>query len=231
MARPQGSGPAKIQTPAWLARALERKRLADAAPTAARPTAAAKSVAARFGQLGASFGTFLPAGTRFRSKLEVSPAEHLALEQLLYHYREAGCWVSVGQDLLARELGVARPTLNEQLARLRRGGLISSREDPRFGKVAPGRQNTLFYCLDPYLAALALLSAAEAAGLEAERLQSEGESRLSGFVSAVSAGQWQWRVGDIASSSDITSARAVEAAFRGRYGLPTVTSIPATRVA
>ena len=174
---------------------------------------AKRSVQARFGGLGERFGVLIPAGRSLRRRLRLSLAQQTLLEQVFLHYREAGSWPSIGQEILARELGIGRSTLSSQLGTLRASGLIATREDPRYGTTS----KTLRYCLDPYLALVALLEAGGADRAQ-DQLREEGGARLSSFTASVRDGDWHWRVGAIEAPP--SSAGIVLHAFAALHGLP-----------
>lgn len=58
--------------------------------------------------------------------LRLSTGEQFVIEQLLYHYRRPNDWPSMSQNMLANELGVSRPTVSEQLKRLRTLGFVAA---------------------------------------------------------------------------------------------------------
>jgi helix-turn-helix protein len=149
-----------------------------------------RSVNARFGGLARRWGVLLPAGRRNRIPLGLSLAEQVVMEQLLSHYDENGVWRSFSQKVLANELGVTRQTISEHLKRLWRLGLVGTRTDPRFGT----RAATLIYCLEPYLAVLAMREGSD----HFDRvLWAEGNDRLLRFPEDVEWGTWVWDVESI----------------------------------
>jgi hypothetical protein len=149
-----------------------------------------RSVSARFGGLGRRYGILLPAAHRYRTRLGVSSAEQLVLHQLVSHYSLRGDWRSFSQAMLAAELGVSRPTVNEHLKHLRTLGFIATRADSRFGTRTP----PLFYCLDPYLA---VLSMREGFDHFDETLWDEGNERLGRFAAEAEFGRWTWDVDEV----------------------------------
>jgi DNA-binding transcriptional ArsR family regulator len=150
----------------------------------------ASTVNARFGGLGRRYGILLPAGRRHRIPLGLSHAEQYLIEQLLSHYDERGVWRSFSQSFLGEELRVSRSTVSEQLKRLRALGLVATRADSRHGTRAP----TLFYCLEPYLAVLAMREGSD----HFDRvLWAEGNDRLLRFAEDVEWGTWVWDVDDL----------------------------------
>ncbi len=149
------------------------------------------AIRSRFGeQLARRFGVLLPAGRHYRRRLGLSSGAQCLIDQLLYHHTSAAHWPSLGQALLASELGVSRPTVSGQLQQLRKKGLVATRPDPRHGT----RAKTLFYCLDPYLAVLAMLEGNDGFDLD---VWTEGNQRLQRFIHAVDSGKWVWEVGGL----------------------------------
>lgn len=148
------------------------------------------AVNARFGKLAWRFGVLLPAGRPHRRRLGLSLAAQYLIEQLLSHYDERGVWRSFSQSVLGEELGISRSTVSEQLKRLRRLGLVATRADSRFGTRAP----TLFYCLEPYLAVLAMREGFDNGDVA---LWTEGNERLLRFAEDVEWGTWVWDVDDL----------------------------------
>jgi DNA-binding transcriptional ArsR family regulator len=169
-------------------------------------------VDARFGGLARRYGILIPASRRYRVSLGLSGNEQLVIDQLLYHYWLPNEWPSMPQSMLAAELGVGRPTLSEQLMRLRRLGFVATRADSRFGTRTP----TLFYCLAPYLAVLAMR---EGVDRYDDALWTEGSDRLLRFADAVEWGTWKWDVDDLetfrAAYSVNTPPRAVAVPLSG----------------
>jgi hypothetical protein len=170
------------------------------------------SVEARFGKLakGDGFGVFVPAERRFRRKLRISSAEQLVIDQLLYFHTDAYEWGSVGQAALADGLGVSRPTVSGQLRRLRGTGLFAVRPDPKFGRAT----NTLRYCLEPYLAVLAMLEG----NRKADRtVWQDGDTRLLRFAETLYSDKWLWEVDGLRAPFTSIAERLL--AFRLRYGI------------
>lgn len=184
-----------------------------------------RTINARFGGLALTFGVLIPAGRRYRRRLGLSVAEQYVIEQLLYHYDWNGIWRSFGQNLLAKELGVSRPTVSGQLQQLRKKGLVATRPDPRFGT----RAKTLRYCLDPYLAVLAMWQGHDRFSPE---VWTEGNERLLRFARAVDWGKWVWEVDGLRTPP--SPMAKVLWSFLDKYGVlllapPTPIAVPVSR--
>jgi hypothetical protein len=148
------------------------------------------AVTAKFGGLAKNgWGILLPASHRYRRCLGLSASEQLLIDQLLFYYQSPKTWPSISQTLLAAELGSGRSTVNEQLTRLRTLGLVATRES-RFGKGS----STFFYCLEPYLAVLAMREGFDRFDLA---LWAEGNDRLVRFAEEAEWGTWAWDVADL----------------------------------
>jgi hypothetical protein len=169
----------------------------------------ADTVIARFGGLTRrGWGVLLPASRYYRRLLGLSDGEQLVIDQLLYHYRWPNEWRSFSQKGLADELGVGRSTFNEQLKRLRQLGLVATRADSHFGTRTP----PLFYCLEPYLAVLAMREGFDHSD---QALWAEGNDRLLRFAEAVEWGTWKWDVDDLDTfrrAHNVTNAPTTSAA-------------------
>lgn len=187
-------------------------RVAPSAPSSRE----AHSVSARFHRLtDRGWGVQLPSARRYRSRLGLTLARQFVIEQLLFHYREPGAWRSFGQELLADELGIDRTTLKDHLVAIRRQGLIAWRADPRYGC----GKSTNYYCLEPYLAVLALsASADEPDTADADALREDGRRWLTAFWNRLPRERWTWQLGELLAPRD-HDYRTVLDVFMDQYGL------------
>lgn len=177
----------------------------------ARAEQGSRAISARFGKhLTRSFGVLILAGPRWRRRLGLSSADQLLIEQVLSYRTDADEWPAVDQRALARGLGVSRPTVAAPLQRLRKSGLIATRPHPRYGT----RTKTLRYCLDPYLALLAMSEGN--AGINRD-LWAEGNERLLRFTEQVDWERWVWEVDGL--HTPFLPVGEVLRAFLRRYGL------------
>jgi hypothetical protein len=179
---------------------------------------------ARFGHLVAhGWGPLLPAARRHRSRLGLTLAHLVVVEQLLFHYWEPGDWRSWGQGMLADELGIDRTTLKDHLVAIRRQGLMVWRSDPRNGY----GKSTNHYCLEPYLAVLALrASADETNAYLVSALRADGRAWLTTLWRRLSRERWNWQLGALSAPSTHDYKDVLEAFIQFYQLGPLLASMP-----
>jgi len=151
-----------------------------------------------------------------RRQLGLEPAEAESLNAILISYRRPGLWESISQKRLADRRGVSRTTLNRQLSSLRSKGMIAARTDEAH-RPQPHMDATLFYCAEPYLAALASVASRRVTTRSLSlRLYAEANRRFRLFVQEVRAQRWNWEFGSLSSFAEIDG---LTDAFASRHGL------------
>jgi hypothetical protein len=183
-----------------------------------KPSADAGSVTDRYGPLAQV--PWVPLWVPSLHLPGIPPAEFKALAALLSHYRQADVYISLSQEMIAREIGVGRRTANKHLVSLRCKGFIAVRPDPRYGRSAndPTRKATLHYCPEPAIALITLWAAHDQESIDLRRaLWQAGIERLLGFASSVKQNEWSWRAGDRSTDSG-DAPEEIAAEFLLTYG-------------
>jgi len=192
-----------------------------AAPTAAATVSAHPSdrsaLADLYGSLANTPWTpHFEAAIAARRQLGLEPAEAESLNAILISYRRPGVWESISQKRLADRRGVSRTTLNRQLSSLRSKGMIAVRIDEA-NRPQPYMDATLFYCAEPYVAALARVASQLVTSQSLSlRLDADADRRFRHFVQEVRAQRWLWKLGSLSSLDEIGH---LTDAFASRHSL------------